>query len=148
MATQHDKVDRIVAVLLAQVPESIRYDVALRFQEASRLCKVSGCEQPQHAHGYCKAHYNKHFTTQQHCMVSRCEGKHVARGYCDKHYRRFRKYGSPYIVKGERVECNRLPNPDTLPVTTCQVDGCNGPMQAGGKCMKHYQQERRQRHAA
>lgn len=102
-------------------------------------CAVGGCEDPNHAKGYCSRHYTAHRrhgdpmravglrqAREPHCMVQGCDRLHASGGYCAAHYQRFRKTGSPGAAKIATV---RL---------VCNVDGCPKPRHAQGLCGAHY----------
>ena len=36
------------------------------------------------------------------CDIDTCSNKHLSKGYCSKHYYRFKRTGSPYLVRSER----------------------------------------------
>jgi len=77
---------------------------------ANSICSVEGCERPESARGWCKAHHNRwlrHGDVRAHipvqgkwsrnpdgkCSVAGCGGKQRARGWCTFHYGRWQKYG-------------------------------------------------------
>lgn len=70
-------------------------------------CSVAGCERPQIARGYCKAH---HARVQRNgepggpiperrqlfvCSIDGCDRPHMGRGWCSMHYQRWKRRGDP-----------------------------------------------------
>ncbi len=47
----------------------------------------------------CYPCHNKIHHPKSYCIVEGCNNKVKGYGYCDKHYQRYKKYGSPYIVR-------------------------------------------------
>lgn len=47
----------------------------------------------------CRSCHMKDHNPKTECKVDGCNNKVKGYGYCYKHYQRFKKYGSPYIVK-------------------------------------------------
>ena len=74
-------------------------------------------------------------STKQQCTIPGCRRQRRARGWCDMHYVRWRKYGSPDIVH----------HPGYAPrePRVCQVPGCDHPVIAHQRCVRHDRQMRR-----
>lgn len=77
---------------------------------SSNRCIVPECSSPTKTNraGYCRKHatrIKKHGTTDAgrrtrgHCGQPDCEKPHHVHGFCTLHWERYRKYGSPEIVK-------------------------------------------------
>lgn len=47
----------------------------------------------------CRSCHMKIHNPKKICKVTGCNNLHKGLGFCEKHYQRYKKYGSPYIVK-------------------------------------------------
>lgn len=65
------------------------------------VCNESGCEDPIHANGLCRAHYQprqrkKEYSKAEHgvtCLIKGCVLPFLAKGLCRKHYSKRWRYG-------------------------------------------------------
>ena len=64
------------------------------------------------------------------CSYDGCEKRYYSRGYCRPHYERWKKNGSPEMVRVPRYDCS--------------IEGCPNPHAARGWCSKHWQRWRYQ----
>lgn len=69
------------------------------------------------------------------CSIPDCDKKVAAHGWCATHYARYRRNGSPDIVRRPAPVLDRAP--------TCTMDGCENPHFGMGLCAAHYTRNRR-----
>lgn len=76
-------------------------------------CLIDGCEQPNHARGFCHKHWERwmrngdtglHPIIRLPCTVAGCQTLAIARGLCGMHYQRWRKHGDTAAPVQETAE--------------------------------------------
>lgn len=63
-----------------------RYAELKKAKVILKTCKITNCDKPVRARGYCVYHYNLHGNDTKPCGVVGCENNYYAKGHCRKHY--------------------------------------------------------------
>lgn len=118
-------------------------------------CRVLGCEEGPHSHGFCKAHWGRVTrygrTTRVYavadadsCSVPRCPKPVHAKGYCRAHYQRVQRTGDP--GRAELIpQAQRKISKYAGETCKAETDGqrCSRPVKGLGWCSMHYHRWRR-----
>jgi len=111
-----------------------------------QTCAVPLCHRPVRSRGWCKAHYNRWWSTGDvradqpfgarprarcsvQCPDGQCKRWVKSKGLCNAHYERLRKTGD---VQAER------PLRELIPSGPCSVPLCPQPERSNGYCSPHY----------
>lgn len=113
---------------------------------ATRICKLDGCDRGVYRGGLCHGHHKRRLvhgdsfdrgpisTPLRLCDVTGCDLPHVARGLCRGHWARWRKYGDSF---------DRSPiSPKPIGRKPCAHPGCEKNSRLHGLC-EHHDYERR-----